>query len=230
MPAKRHDSFYYLTPKIFRDVMGWVLSAVLTVFTPNVAVAGDNVAVAKYKRQTFIVKPSQTRSGDLIVTVNEVPRIFDRVGQKIKLVYVITNVSNENIRNHVYVADSDAQVICAPLKRQALPPGGTLQCSATLHVDQQHFTDGEMRHNFSVIAGGHVSHIQESVICRKGWEGECNANTKIICDFHRKLNTAAVRPDICDAVIFETSAPNRQSSPFQRAIGIVHANDDIQAR
>jgi hypothetical protein len=230
MPAERHGSFCYLIPIFIRKNFACGLTTTLVVLTPSVVVADQNSAVSKHKRESSIVQPKQTSTGDLTVTVNEAPRSFDRVGQKIKLVYVITNVSDKNISNNVYVADSDAQVICAPLKRQALPPGGTLQCNSTLHIDQQHFAEGEMRHNFSVIAGGSVSNIQESVICRKGWESECDANTKIICEFHRKLTSTLVRPDICNAMIFNTSVPSGHFSPYQHATGGVYAKDDFQTR
>ncbi len=216
-PCKNRLPLMLRAKDLFRTASTYGLALVISVICNGVEVSGETQSQLNYNRQQRVTPIVQSDNSGLLVTVHESPPVFERVGQAIDLVYVIKNTSGKNIRTDVYVADSDVQVICMPLKMQTLLPGATLQCSATAHIGQQHFLDGEMRHNFSAVSGGNVSNVQESVICRKGWKNECDTNTQIICDLHRKLKSTAVWPDICDAVISRSSTPvEKVSEEFKR--------------
>jgi hypothetical protein len=215
---------------ILMRVKTCVLAFLIVLVTYSLGIADEERHRFSDRQETSTTQASRSSDGGLQVTVIETPRTFERVGQTIKLVYVIKNISGKSISNQVYVADSDARVVCAPRLKQVLQSGGTIQCKSTLRIDQQHFVDGEMRHNFLAVSGGNVSNIQESVICRKGWRSECDANTKIICDLHRDLKTKAVRPDICDPVISNTTAPNVKASKCRELAGLVFIDTDEDHR
>jgi hypothetical protein len=209
------SGFQYLLLKANTYLLVLLLAATCN----SVAVRGETRSSLNNGGEKAIKQFNQRLSGGLLVTVSESPAVFQRAGQTIKLVYLIKNMSSSSIFDEVKIVDSDAQVVCMQMKRQALPPGGTILCRASVKIDQQHFMDGELRHNFLAVSGGNISNIQESVVCRQGWESECNTNTRTICDMHQKMNSSIIRPDICDAMSSNTAEPNATASPDKFASG-----------